>query len=284
MLQDIEPHIFDNGYSLREPAAGDCIVALQDGEVLLAGGGASPALPEWRQVAESVAAAACDPLYLFAVDGRGFFFLPGSPDAPEGLRYRPQSDMRAIAPDWMRFAVATALHLAQWYEARRFCGRCGTPMARSRIERALVCPECGLIEYPRISPAVIAGIVDGDRLLLTRYANAQPAHHALVAGYVEIGETLETAVRREVREEVGLEIRNLRYFGSQPWAFSGSLLSGFFADVDGSTDISLNNDGVDELADARWFARGDIPANDNPSALTALMIETFRASGAPQPA
>ena len=128
------------------------------------------------------------------------------------------------------FAALTACHLAAWYRANRYCGCCGRARVPSTTERALVCPNCGDIVYPRINPAVIVAVTNGERILLTRYA---PAHgptefYALVAGFCEIGETAEDTVRREVLEEVGLRVRNIRYYASQPWGIDGNLSLGIF--------------------------------------------------------
>ena len=132
-------------------------------------------------------------------------------------------------------------------------------MEDSERERALVCPECGLTEYPKISPAVIVAIYDGDRLLMSRY-RPSPDHqyrgYALIAGFVEIGESFEDTIRREVMEEVGIRVKNIRYYKSQPWAFSDTEMIGFFAELDGDATITLQED---ELSEAGWFPREEIP-------------------------
>ena len=116
----------------------------------------------------------------------------------------------------------------------------------------MVCPECKNIEYPKISPAVIVAVTNGNRLLLSRYARGGYRNYALIAGFAEVGETLEDTVRREVMEEVGLKVKNIRYYKSQPWSFSDSLLVGFFAELDGDDTITLEEE---ELAEAVWFER-----------------------------
>lgn len=130
------------------------------------------------------------------------------------------------------------------------------------------------MEYPKISPAIIVGILDGTRILMTRYSLGPYRKYALVAGFMEIGETLEDTVRREVMEEVGLRVKNIRYFKNQPWAFSDSLLVGFFADVDGSPKVTLDQT---ELAEATWFEREHMPPGGSSNiSLTYEMIEAFR--------
>ena len=146
-------------------------------------------------------------------------------------------------------------------------------MARDTKEWMLYCPRCKNTVYPKISPCIITGITDGDRILLTKYARSGYNHYALVAGFCEIGESFEETLRREVAEEVGLEVENIRYYKSQPWSFSDSLLAGFFCDVRGSRTPRL----VDgELKEASWFSRAEIPVSDDGVSLTRAMIEAFR--------
>lgn len=132
-------------------------------------------------------------------------------------------------------------------------------MTESTIERALVCPECGQIEYPKISPAVIVAITNGDKLLMSRYRDRPYRGYALIAGFVEIGESFEETIRREVMEEVGLKVKNIRYFGSQPWAFTDTEMIGFFAELDGDDTIRLQED---ELSEAGWYHRDEIPDDE----------------------
>ena len=127
--------------------------------------------------------------------------------------------------------------------------------------------------YPKISPAVIVAVTDGDRLLLTKYAGREFKRYALVAGFNEIGESIEDTVRREVMEEVGLKVKNLRFYKSQPWVFTDSLLMGFFCELDGDNKITLQED---ELAEAEWFERQDLPDDHSGISLTGEMIEVFR--------
>lgn len=119
----------------------------------------------------------------------------------------------------------------------------------------MVCSSCGHTEYPKICPAVIVAIRKGDKLLMSRYARGTYHRYALIAGYVEVGETFEECVRREVMEEVGLKVKNIRYYKSQPWSFSDSVMIGFTADLDGDDVIRLEED---ELAEAGWFSRDEI--------------------------
>ena len=140
-------------------------------------------------------------------------------------------------------------------------------------ERMLLCPDCRNMVYPRISPAVIVGVIHGDKLLMSKYAGRSYANYALIAGFTEIGESVEQTVSREVMEEVGLRVKNIRYYKSQPWAFSGSLLMGFFCDLDGSDEIRLD---TSELAEAGWYSREEIGLEDDHVSLTREMIMKFK--------
>ena len=154
------------------------------------------------------------------------------------------------------FALAgRASFLLDWQKNHRYCGRCATPTERQAHEFSRSCPSCGLLAYPRISPAVMVLVRDGDRLLLARSPRFKPGIFSALAGFVEAGETLEECARREVREEVGVEIANLRYFRSQPWPFPDSLMIAFFADYAGG-EITPD---ASEIEAAGWFPRNALP-------------------------
>ena len=171
------------------------------------------------------------------------------------------------------FAAYTAMQLAGWYRDNRYCGTCAHMTAPSKTERALVCPGCGRTIYPRILPAVIIGVTDGDRILMTKYAGRGIPFYALVAGFNEVGETLEETVAREVMEEVGLKVKNIRYYKSQPWGIVDDLLAGFYCDVDGSTQITLD---TNELKEAVWVDRKDVEGQPQDLSLTNEMMIVFR--------
>lgn len=137
----------------------------------------------------------------------------------------------------------------------------------------LYCENCGNMEFPKICPAVIIAVTDGNRLLLSKYAGRIYKKYALLAGYTEIGETIEETVRREVLEEVGLKVKNIRYYKSQPWAFSETELMGFYCDLDGEDSIRLDQE---ELSMAEWFEREEIPVTPLRDSLTNEMIMQFK--------
>jgi len=171
------------------------------------------------------------------------------------------------------FALAgRAFQLLDWARHHRFCGQCGSPTQAKAGESAMACPRCGLLAYPRISPAVMVLIRDGDRLLLARSPRFKPGVYSALAGFVEPGETLEECAVREVREEVGVEIANLRYFHSQPWPFPNSLMVAFFADYAGG--VITPDPGEIEAAD--WFPLSALPPLPDPISISRRLIEAAR--------
>ena len=137
----------------------------------------------------------------------------------------------------------------------------------------LYCESCHNMEFPKICPAVIIGVTDGDKILMSKYAGRTYKKYALLAGFTEIGETLEETVQREVMEEVGLKVKNIRYYKSQPWSFTDTLLMGFYAELEGGEDITLDQT---ELSMAEWFEREEIPVTYEDCSLTNEMIMAFK--------
>lgn len=162
-----------------------------------------------------------------------------------------------------------ALLLLDWQNNHRYCGKCGAATAIKAGQFAMSCPACGLVVYPRISPAVMVLISRGDELLLARSHRFRPGVFSALAGFVEAGETLEQCARREVLEEVGITITNLRYFKSQPWPFPDSLMVAFFADYAGGT---ITPD-PSEIEEAHWYPRSALPALPEPVSLARQLID-----------
>ena len=172
------------------------------------------------------------------------------------------------------YAGIAGYQLYIWYRDNQYCGRCKEVLEKDIKERMLRCKTCENMVYPRLNPAVIVGVTHKNRIILSRY-NGQPKNtYALVAGFIEFGESLEEGVKREVLEEVGLHVTNIRYYKSQPWPFTSSLLMGFYCDViNGEEEIVLD---ADELSLAQWFEREDIPVEFNNISLTNEMIVAFK--------
>lgn len=274
MFHEIYPHILNNRYKKRKPQLNDYLLIYNDNKVLV--------FDRDNNIFLTVAEAKNlyninieSLVYLLDIDITGFYFLPCNLPEKEGLTYQTVQLLRTKQPSWLCFAAATAIHIAAWYENNRFCGKCAQRMKSSNTERALQCPHCGQTVYPRINPVVMVAVLSNDKLLLTKYRASQYKNYALIAGFMEIGETFEETVKREVMEEVGLMVKNIRYFKSQPWAFSESILTGFFADVDGNAEPVV--DGV-ELSEAVWFLRDELPPDYSTFSLTGEMIEHFHAN------
>ena len=170
------------------------------------------------------------------------------------------------------FAIAGhGAHVVDWRTTSRFCGRCGATTGRMPAERAMRCPACGLTIHPRIAPAAIVLVRKGDLALLARNARFPLPFYSTVAGFTDIGETLEETVRREVKEEVGVEVGALRYFGSQPWPFPHSLMVGFTAEWL-SGDIVVDGE---EIADAKWFSPAELPRIPPRLSIARRMIDAW---------
>lgn len=204
----------------------------------------------------------------YAADVAAFPDLPGAEAA--SLR-----SVFALAGDGAFALAGRAFQLLDWQKQHRFCGQCGSPTQAKAGESAMACPRCGLLAYPRISPAVMVLIRDGDRLLLARSPRFKAGVYSALAGFVEPGETLEECAVREVREEVGVEIANLRYFHSQPWPFPNSLMVAFFADYAGG--VITPDPGEIEAAD--WFPLTALPPLPEPISISRRLIEAARQAG-----
>ncbi len=176
--------------------------------------------------------------------------------------------------DGQLWAIAgRAVQIVAWDDAHRFCGRCGAATEPMADQRARHCPRCGLDAYPRLAPAVIVLVEQDDgRVLLARNASFSEPFFSCLAGFVEPGETLEEAVRREVREEVGIELCDLAYFGSQPWPFPHSLMIGFTARL---ASGEVHPDGQ-EITEAAWFPASDLPRLPGEISIARALIEAWR--------
>lgn len=279
MIQEIEPYEFNNQYLPVEPSSDSYLVLMKERTILLRENGDTIELPQFHEVSHGQS----ELVYLFTISGRSFFYMDSEALAQSGLlslsesrRYEfcDLSVLRRSNPKWLCFAAITAYQLGCWYQNNRFCGKCGHELHKHDRERALLCSCCKNMVYPKICPAVIVGVVDGDRILLTKYANRpNSTRYALVAGFAEVGETIEQTVQREVMEEVGLLVKNIRYYKSQPWSFSDTLLLGFFCEVDGTTKITLDRK---ELSVAEWVSREDMTMEDDGISLTYEMMAKFK--------
>ncbi|MCR5507105.1 MAG: NAD(+) diphosphatase [Lachnospiraceae bacterium] len=184
---------------------------------------------------------------------------------------------RELDPIPMVFAGATGYHIRNWRISASHCGYCGAKTKPSLIERSFVCEECGREHFPKISPAVIVAVTNGEKILLVKnLRRPNNVRLELVSGYVEIGESFEQAVHREVLEEVGLKVKNVRYYKDQPWGISGAHMIGFYAEVDGDDTIRRQED---EISEAKWYKRDEIPKYRNRLSVGTEMIIRFKEKG-----
>lgn len=268
MIQDIFPHQLFNQYDpTAHPLPEEPVLHFDGGKVLLHNDTGS--FPSIRDYPDGTGFT-----YLFSLDDIRFFFPVQPATEPEGFSFIDTMSLRRSSslPRHVIFAVLTGKHLSDWYRDNRFCGRCGCTMGHSPNERAMVCPSCKNTVYPRIMPAVIVGVKNGDRLLLTKYRTGY-GHNALIAGFTEIGETLEQTVAREVMEEAGVKVKNIRYYKSQPWGIANDILAGFYCDVDGYDEIHMDQE---ELKYAQWVPRNEIQLQPDDFSLTNEMMMRFQ--------
>lgn len=276
MIQDIYPHHLINHYLPKEKAQKDSTVIYFEGNEVLCRNQSFPAAGELFPDESSRAKL----VYLFRLDQEDFFLSRERPARiPDGFGLTDVKEFRrsGLAGKERIFAMYTAYQLYHWYRDNRYCGTCGHETELDSKERAIRCPACGRVIYPRIVPAVIVAVLnyqdpEKPRILLTKYRVGYP-NYALVAGFTEIGETLEETVVREVMEETGLRVRKLHYYKSQPWAVVDDLLAGFFCEVDGPDQIRMDRE---ELKLAEWRTRDEVVLQPDNFSLTNEMMTLFK--------
>ena len=247
------------------------------------------AAPHLLDVSETAAFTTKDaaPHFLGQLDGQDVFAVGVADPGTEIQAPYEVLGLRAFhgAVDETVFGVgARAVQIIEWAATHRFCGRCATPTERTPGERAMRCPACGLSAYPRIAPAIIVLVRRGDRALLAHGSRFPLPFYSTLAGFVEAGESAEETLVREVKEEVGIDVGDLRYFGSQSWPFPHSLMLGFFAEWK-SGEIRCE---PSEILDAKWFEAGSLPMIPPPMSISRRLIDAWiadvAAAGIPKPA
>ena len=272
MIQDIAPHRFHNEYRKEAaPFNESPVLCFDERKLLVKVSDDKIIYPTFEMLDHPEKT-----IYALAIDETEFF-LDNSQSARtlEGFEYLDVFSLIGFATNVDGMILFTGYHLASWYNDNRFCGRCGNKNEHNDYERAMHCPKCKRNSYPRIMPAVIVGVTDGCRLLLTQYREGY-GHNALVAGFAEIGETLEETVAREVMEETGLKVKNITYYKSQPWGIANDLLAGFYCEADGSTEIVMDRS---ELRLAQWKLPAEIELQPNSFSLTNEMMKMFKEHG-----
>ena len=201
--------------------------------------------------------------------------LPNDTVPPDGMSLVTLRELYGVLPDDLFALGGRAVQIKEWDRTHQYCGHCATPTVQTSQERAKRCPNCGLVNYPRLSPAIIVLVSRGEEVLLARAPRFAPTMYSVLAGFVEPGESLEETVAREVREEVGVEIKDIRYFGSQPWPFPNSLMIGFTAAY-ASGEIVID---PHEIAEAAWFHRRNLPQVPSKLSIARQLIDWFAEEG-----
>ncbi|MFM9330126.1 NAD(+) diphosphatase [Paenibacillus mesotrionivorans] len=189
----------------------------------------------------------------------------------EGLAFHPLRSLYGKMDEGLFHLAGRAVQLAAFGLTHRFCGTCGTETVPSPKEHALLCPACGSVSFPRLAPAVITVILKDRQVLLARAKHFTNNMYGLIAGFVEPGETLEDCVRRETKEEIGIIVTNIRYFGSQQWPFPHSLMIGFIADYE-SGEIHVDGE---EIVEAGWFDSDKLPVIPSPVSIARKMLDWY---------
>ncbi len=192
-------------------------------------------------------------------------------DVPNGMSFYNLRSLYELLNEDFLWIAGRAFQLLNWDKTSRYCGRCATPTEFNSKEKGKICPQCGLLNFPRISPAVIAGILKANQILLANGRRFPSSLFSIIAGFVEPGETLEQCLKREIREEVGLEIKNIRYFGSQSWPFPDSLMIGFIVDYAGG-EITIDKG---EINEANWYTSNNLPHIPSKISIARKIIDWF---------
>lgn len=194
-----------------------------------------------------------------------------SVEPPAGWQFQGLRGLLDVLDEDLFWLAGRAVQIVDWDRTHQYCGQCGQKTDYHPTERARLCPACGLTHYPRLNPAIIVAVLRDDRLLLARSHRHPPGRFSVLAGFVEPGETLEECVAREVKEEVGLDVENVRYFGSQPWPFPHSLMIAFTCEAPRG-EIELDES---EMAEAGWYRAGALPPVPPPPTISRRLIDWF---------
>ena len=272
MIQDIAPHKFHNEFRKDAAPVGETpVLCFDERKILVRASEEGIFFPTYEQLGKPEGI-----VYAFAMDETEYFLeTSGGIHELAGFEYRDLFAIRRVAENVFGMIMFTGYHLASWYKDSVYCGRCGGKNVHSDYERAMHCPHCNKNAYPRIMPAVIVGVTDRERLLVTQYKQGY-GHFALVAGFAEIGETLEETVAREVMEETGLKVKNVTYYKSQPWGIANDMLTGYYCETDGSNEIVLDEN---ELRLALWKLPAEIELQPDSYSLTNEMMRMFKEHG-----
>lgn len=250
------------------------VLVLIDKKLLMMKAGAYMQIPKTDDLKEMVTNEN-DIEYIGEYEGHSCYCttLNAMPKLPDHFELIDLKEVTECTKDPGLFILAgTVNHLVHWNNANQYCGCCGQPMKNKEDERAKVCLSCGNIVYPRISPATITAILRDDQILLAHNRNFKKDLYSLIAGFVEPGETLEQCVEREIREEVGIKVKNIKYFCSQPWPFPDSLMMAFTAEYE-SGEICEDQF---EIMDAAWFKADSLPPIPSADSVAGKLIRWYQ--------
>lgn len=253
-----------------EAPAEALLFAVRGRELVIVEEGGGVGIPRLGAVRELAAEAIH---HLGSLGGRHCYAaaLGDEADLPQGTGLMALRPLMLGLDEELAGVAGLAFQIVDWERTHRFCGACATPTELVAGERAKRCPACGLLAFPRVAPAVIARVTRGDEILLARGRRFPDPVYSVLAGFVDPGESLEQTVARELEEEVGIEVEDVRYFASQPWPFPHSLMVGFTARWAGG---DLRVDPV-ELVDAGWFRRDALPLLPPPLSIARRLIDDW---------
>jgi NAD+ diphosphatase len=272
MIQDILPHRINYQYLAKTIIEEkDFVLHYNENSLLLKTIGEAFEIPQKKDFSEI--SDKTESVFLFTLNDVPCFLIWDDLMADKScFIYKEVNFFRTVRQPEIAWICILGFQLMNWYSLNKFCGKCGRRTQNKADERALICPDCNTVIFPKISPAIMAAIICKNKILLARNINFPGSWYSLIAGYVDIGETLEETLIREVKEEVGLDIKNIRYYKSQPWPPSGSLMISFVAEADENQPITIDNK---EIAEAAWFTRGSLPNHPSDISIAGEMIEKF---------
>jgi len=268
----VEDHM-DPEELLTAPSATGAPCFAFRGDLLLLRTEPSVELPVWEDIAGLPLSGRSPGFWITGRPGNCWASLVEDALLPEGMSLVTLRDVWSLMGERAFFEAGRAFQIMEWSQRNRFCGRCATPMVEAENETALMCPTCGLVSYPTVTPAIIVAVEREGRLLLARNTRFPKGRYSVIAGFVEPGETLEGAVEREVMEEVSVRVKNITYFGSQPWPFPHSMMVGFRAEWESGEIMADGN----EIESAGWYSPEGFPDIPPGFSISRRLIDDFLA-------